>query len=158
MGSAISVPSTPAREFGKVAAAKVAEMLMLSPEAVLRFRYVAPFARANKGWLPSRNIMRDDIIRGGKDVLDAIYAGSREHLLEGMNEKLEAVRYTERMREAFESARADIVAARGETVYRDALNSLLYEEALARVMAQYVRGMFLYHRFQETTAFSGTLE
>lgn len=139
-----------AREFGPAAAPKVAEMLMLSPEAVLRFRYIAPYARRNKGWLPSRNIMRDDILRGGKDVLVPLYEGSREELAEALSEKTEAVRQVGRMRDLFESARSQIVAARGEAVYREALHTIVYMESLAQVMSHYVRGMFQYYRWQET--------
>ena len=139
-----------AREFGPAAASKVAEMLMLSPEAVLRFRYIAPYARRNKGWLPSRNIMRDDIIRGGKDVLLPLYEGSRDELAEALNEKLDAVRRVGRMRELFESARPQIVSAKGEQVYRESLHTIVSMESLAQVMANYVRGMFQYYRWQET--------
>jgi len=138
------------KEFGKAAAPKVAEMLMLSPECVLRFRYVAPYARRNKGWLPSRNIMRDDIIRGGKDVLTPLYDGSKDSLNEALEEKLEAVRLAQRMRRTFESAQQEIIAARGPAIYRESLNSILYMEALAKVMAHYVRGMFQYERWRQT--------
>src|SRR5208283_1155542 len=59
-----------AREFGTNAAPNVAEMLMLSSECVRKSVYIAPYARKHTGWLPSRNLMRDDIIRGEKAVGD----------------------------------------------------------------------------------------
>jgi hypothetical protein len=118
----------------------------------LAFAISPPYARRNKGWLPSLNIMRDDIIRGGKQILPALYEGSKDNLAEVLAEKSQAVERAGRMRATFESARAVIIAARGGHVYNEAGNSLLYMEALARVMAHYVRGMFQYYRWQETGA------
>ena len=146
-----------AREFGRRASAKVADMLMLSSDCVLRFRYIAPYSRNNKGWLPARNLMRDDIIRGERVLGDQgglrlLYDGSRHALPEALAEKEQAARDATRMRELFESARAGIVGARGERVYRESLNSLLYLESLARVMSHYVRGMFFYYDGQNAPA------
>jgi hypothetical protein len=139
-----------AREFGKRAASKVADMLMLSPDAVLGFRYIAPYSRNHPGWLPARNIMRDDIIRGekvlgGEGGLRLLYEGSKYALEEALAEKAKAARDAARMREIFERARGAIVAERGERVYRESLHALVYLESLARVMSHYVRGMFLYY-------------
>jgi hypothetical protein len=145
------------REYGKRAASAVADMLMLSPEVVLGFRYIASYSRNNRGWLPARNIMRDDIIRGekvlgGEGGLRLLYEGSRHALEEALAEKEKAARDATRMKRIFESARAGIVAERGERVYRESLNTLLYLESLARVMSHYVRGMFLYYDGQNTRA------
>jgi len=54
------------------------------------------------------------------------------------------------MRRTFESAQQEIIAARGPAIYRESLNSILYMEALAKVMAHYVRGMFQYERWRQT--------
>ncbi len=143
-----------AREFGERAAAKVAEMLLLSDDAVLGFRYIAPYSRNHKGWLPARNIMRDDIIRGETELREQggiriLYEGSKYALAEALEEKraLEKVR---RMQEIFESAKSEIVAARGESLFAEARNTILYMETLAGVMSHYVRGMFLYYNSLET--------
>ncbi|MEK7404604.1 MAG: hypothetical protein AAB225_05805 [Acidobacteriota bacterium] len=141
-----------AREFGKRAARRVAGMLMLSDDCVLKFRYIAPFARRNKGWLPSRNIMRDDIIRGEKALgneggLKILYEGSKHALEEAFAEKREAVTLAARMRKLFEGARGAIT---DERRYEEARNSLLYMESLATVMSHYIQGMFRYYRWKET--------
>jgi hypothetical protein len=144
-----------AREFGERAASKVAAMLMLSDDAVLGFRYVAPYSRHHKGWLPARNIMRDDIIRGETVVRDQggiriLYEGSKYALDEALEEKARAAETVRRMREIFESVKGDIVAARGDKVFDEARNTLVYMETLANTMSHYVRGMFLYHNSLET--------
>ncbi len=148
-----------AGEFGKAAAAKVAEMLLLSDDCVLGFRYIAPYSRRHKGWLPARNIMRDDVIRGERELrgaavetqggLKLLYEGSRDALDEALEEKAAAARLATRMREIFESAQTAIVSAKGQRVYDEARTGLLYMESLARVMSSYIRGMFQYYRWQE---------
>ena len=137
-----------AQEFGAKAATDVAAMLMLSPEFVLKFRYIAPYAREHRGWKPSENLMRDDIIRGAS--LRQLYDGSKHALSEVFVEKEEAVALAGRMRALFERTRPAIVAERGERVYQEALSSLLYMESLAKVVCHYVSGMFLYYQWQET--------
>jgi hypothetical protein len=137
-----------AQEFGAKAASDVADMLMLSPEFVLKFRYIAPYAREHRGWKPSENLMRDDIIRGAS--LRQLYDGSKHALPEVFAEKEEAVALAGRMRALFEHARPAIVAERGEAVYQEALNSLIYMENLARVVCHYVNGMFRFYQWQET--------
>ena len=148
-----------AKEFGKAAAPKIAEMLLLSDDCVLGFRYIAPYSRRHKGWLPARNFMRDDVIRGEREIrgaavttqggLKLLYEGSRDALDEALEEKAKAARLATRMREIFESARPAIVSAKGERVYDEARSGLLYVESLARVVSHYIRGMFLYYRWQE---------
>jgi hypothetical protein len=142
-------------EFGERAASKVAEMLVLSPDAVLGFRYIAPYSRNHKGWSPARNIMRDDIIRGETVIRDQggiriLYDGSKYALDEALEEKARAAATVRRMREIFESAKDDIVAARGAQVFDEARNTLVYMETLSAVMSHYVRGMFLYYNSVET--------
>jgi hypothetical protein len=144
-----------AKEFGPRAASTVADMLLLSGECVQKCFYVAPYARDHKGWLPGRNLLRDDIIRGEKVARDQggpkfLYEGSKHALAEALEEKEDALALAGRMRTLFESAREGIVAERGEGVYRESLNSLLYLEGLTRVVCRYVRGMFLYYQWQET--------
>ncbi len=143
-----------AREFGEKAAPKVAEMLMLSDDSVLGFRYIAPYSRNHKGWLPARNIMRDDIIRGETVLreeggLQILYEGSKYALQEALEEKTRAAATATRMLKLFESVRAEIVAARGQRVFEEARNTIAYMESLATVMSHYVRGMFLYYGSQE---------
>lgn len=143
-----------AKDFGEKAAPKIAEMLMLSPQCVLKFQYVAPYARKHRGWLPSRNLMRDDIIRGqnsGEEgSLRRLYDDSKDALDEALAEKTEAVALAGQMRALFESAREDIVRDRGPAVYEEARNSLLYMESLANVMSHYIRGMFQYYAWKDT--------
>lgn len=144
-----------AEEFGSNAAPKVADMLILSPECVRKFMYVGPYAESHKGWMPSRNLMRDDIIRGERTLrenggIKILYDGSRQSLDEALAEKSEAVELAAQMRSTFESAKADIVKDRGQKVYDESLNSLIYMESLAKVMSHYVRGMFQYYHWQET--------
>jgi hypothetical protein len=144
-----------AKEFGPSAAPKVAELLLLSSECVRKCFYDAPYACAHKGWLPSRNLLRDDIIRGeqvknGNGGTRQLYEGSKPSLAEALQEKEEAVALARRMRELFESTRPSVIADRGERVYRESLSSLLYLEALTKVVSHYVRGMFLFYQWQET--------
>ncbi len=136
-----------AREFSPGAASKVADMLMLSAEAVLGMRYIAPYSRDHKGWLPARNIMRDDIIRGETVLreqggIQLLYEGSKHALDEALAEKARAAATVRRMRALFESVPTPA----------DARNTLAYMESLADVMAHYVRGMFLYYSGQKEKA------
>jgi hypothetical protein len=144
-----------AKEFGKQAAPRVADMLMLSAGCVRQFLYIAPYARQHQGWLSSGNLTRDDIIRGqkvirGHDGLRSMYEETRNDLNEVLEEKSRAMALASRMRVMFESARNAIVAERGEQVYNDALGTLRYMESLAIVMSRYVRGMYLYYTWQDT--------
>jgi hypothetical protein len=135
-------------EFGAAAATNVAELAMLSGECVRKFIYVEAYGREHQGWKPSLNLMRDDIIRG--EVLRQLYEGSKNSLPEVFAEKDQAVAMAGRMHSLFESSRSDIVAARGDGVYRESLSSLLYMESLSKVMCHYVKGMFSYYQWQET--------
>lgn len=136
------------KEFGTRSAGKVADMLMLSSDCVRKFMYIEPYARDHRGWKPSLNLMRDDIIRG--EVLRQLYDGSQQALPEVFAEKEEAVALAARMRALFESARGDIVAERGKGVYDESLSSLIYMQSLAAVMCHYVNGMFSYYQWQDT--------
>jgi hypothetical protein len=136
------------KEYGPAAATNVAEMLMLSGECVRKFMYIEAFAHQHKGWKPSLNLMRDDIIRG--EVLKQLYEGSKKSLPEVFAEKAEAVTLATRMRTLFENSRSDIVARRGEPVYQESLSSLIYMENLAQVMEHYITGMFSFYQWAET--------
>lgn len=145
-----------AREFGEAAAARVAEMLMLSDDAVLASHYIGAYARKHKGWLPSRNLLRDDVIRGEKLVgedeggLRLLYEGSKDELEDVYAEKERGVRLAGEMLRLFDSVRLQITRARGERTFREARDTLVYNEALARVMSHYVQGMFRYYHWRET--------
>jgi hypothetical protein len=136
------------KEFGSAAATNVAELAMLSGECVRKFMYIGAYGREHQGWKPSLNLMRDDIIRG--EVLRQLYEGSKTSLPEVFTEKDEAVAIAGRMRSLFENARGDIVATRGDGVYRESLSSLVYMESLAKVMCHCVKGMFNYYQWQRT--------
>jgi len=137
-----------AKEFGAKAATNVAEMLMLSAECVRKCVYIEAFAREHRGWKPSLNLMRDDIIRG--EVLKQLYDGSKKSLPEVFAEKDEAVALAARTRSLYENSRRDITAERGERVYQESLSSLLYLENLAQVMDHHIKGMFSCYQWQET--------
>ena len=143
------------KEFGAKAAPPVADLLMLSSECVRKMVYVEPYALKHKGWMPSRGLMRDDIIRGERRMglhggLDLIYEGSKDSFDAALQEKQDAVDLARRMLALYDSAKSAIVADRGEATYEEARSSLVYLESLAEVMAHSVRGMFLYYRSQET--------
>jgi hypothetical protein len=137
-----------AGEFGARASTNVADLLMLSSECIRKCMYIEAYARDHHGWKPSLNLMRDDIIRG--EPLKQLYDGSKHALPEVFAEKEQAVALATRMRSLFESSRADIVAARGETVYNESLGSLIYLQSLAKVVCHYVNGMFACYQWQET--------
>ena len=137
-----------AKEFGAPAATNVAGMLMLSSECVRKCMYIEAYARDHKGWKPSLNLMRDDIIRGA--VLKELYDGSKKSLPEVYAEKAEAMALAKQMRTLFESSQADIVAARGQQVYDESLSSLIYLQDLTTVVGHCVNGMFAYYQWQET--------
>lgn len=144
-----------AREFGEAAAPRVAEMLMLSDDAVLASHYIGAYARKHKGWLPSRNLLRDDVIRGEKVLGDEgglrlLYEGSKDDLEGVYMEKGRGVRLAAEMLRLFDSVRPQVTRARGQRTFREARASLVYYEALARVMSHYVQGMFRYYHWQET--------
>lgn len=137
-----------AQEFGPSAATNVAGMLMLSGECVRKCMYIEAFARDHRGWKPSLNLMRDDIIRG--EVLKQLYDGSKNSLPEIFIEKDEAVALAGRMKTLFENSRSDIVAERGEPEYQESLSSLVYLEDLTQVLDHYIKGMFSFYQWQET--------
>ena len=137
-----------AKEFGPKSATNVAEMLMLSGECVRQCMYIEAFARDHRGWKPSLNLMRDDIIRG--EVLKQLYDGSKNSLPEVFAEKDEAVALAARMKTLFENSRSDIVAERGEREYQESLSSLIYLENLTQVLDHYIKGMFGFYQWQET--------
>jgi hypothetical protein len=144
-----------AKEFGPKAAPKVAAMLELSRECVRKMMYVEPYALRHKGWLPSRNLLRDDLIRGERRVGDEgglrlIYDEAKSSFAAALREKIEAQALAKRMRKLLEEAKADIVAERDERTYQEAHTSLLHLEALSDVMRHYVCGMFLFYRSEET--------
>lgn len=136
-----------AKEFGTKAAAKVADIMMRSPECIRKSMYVEAYARSHRGWLPSLNLLRDDIIRG---PIKSLYAGAKQALPEVLREKEEAMQLATRMRTDFESVKRDVEKERGQQVYDEALSSLIYLESLTKVTAHYVSGMFLYYHWQET--------
>jgi hypothetical protein len=136
-----------AKEFGPKSATNVAEMLMLSGECVRKCLYIEAFARDHRGWKPSLNLMRDDIIRG--EVLKQLYDGSKDSLPEVFTEKDQAVALAVRMRALFEASRDDIIAERGRREYQDSLSSLVYLEALTQVVDHYIKGMFGFYQWQE---------
>jgi hypothetical protein len=145
------------QQFGKEAAPAVVRAVRPSHECVRKALYVAPYGRLHSGWLPSRNLTRDDIIRGEKGShnegsINLIYAEIKTNLAEALTEKLAAVQLAQQMRKEFEGAEAAIVAARGRQVYDEARTGFVYLEKLSVVMCHYVRGMFLFYRWQETKA------
>ena len=144
-----------AKEFGAKAAPKIAEMLLLSSECVRKMVYIEAYAQKHKGWMPSRGLMRDDLIRGERQMrehggLELMYAQTKDQFHAVLQEKTDALALARRMLALYDSVKADIIAERGESVYRDARGSLVYLESLTEVMCHYIRGMFLYYRFQET--------
>lgn len=145
------------KEFGAKAARRVAEMIMLSDDCVLAFNYIAPYARRHEGWLPNRNILRDDIIRGEKQLggeggLRLLYQDSKDSIDEACAEKRRAVELASRMLKIFEAARKDIVAERGERTFAEGRDSIVYLHSLATVMSHYVQGMFRYYQWKDTGA------
>ncbi len=130
---------------------------MKSHECVRKLLYIAPYAQAHRGWLSSRNLTRDDIIRGEKEMrgqggLKVIYTEIKPQLEEALREKLEAVELARDMQTAFEHEQAHIVASRGQQAYDEAHTGFVYLHKLSQVMSTYVRGMFLFYRWQETRA------
>jgi hypothetical protein len=136
-----------AKEFGTRAATNIADLLMLSSECVRKCMYIEAFARDHRGWKPSLNFMRDDIIRG--EVLKQLYDGSKNSLPQVFTEKEEAVALAARMRSLFESSRDEIVAERGQRVYDESLSSLIYLQDLTEVVGHCVIGMFAYYQWQD---------
>ena len=144
-----------AKEFGSKAAPQIAAMLMLSSECVRKMVYIEAYALKHKGWMPSRGLMRDDLIRGERQMrlhggLDLMYAETKDQFDAVLQEKADALALARQMLALFDGARADIVAERGDAVFQDARSTLLYLESLTEVMSHYIRGMFLFYRSQET--------
>lgn len=144
-----------AKEFGSKAAPKIADVLLLSGECVRKMVYIEAYALRHKGWMPSRGLMRDDLIRGERQMrlhggLDLIYTETKDQLDAVLQEKADALALARQMLALYESAKADIIAERGEAIYEDARSTLLYLESLSEVMSHYIRGMFLFYRAEET--------
>ena len=145
-----------AKEFGAKAAPKIAELLLLSDDCVRKMVYIEPFAQKHRGWMPSRGLMRDDIIRGERKMalhgdLKFIYEDSKDHLDAALQEKTEALALAQRILAIYDSARGDIIAERGEKTCIEARSSLVYLESLTAVMCHYIRGMFLFYHSQEAS-------
>jgi hypothetical protein len=96
--------------FGKEAASAIAEMLLISDDAVLKWRYVAPYSRNHFGWTPGNLWTRDDIIRG-ETHLAAIYNEVHNKLDAVMAEKNQAVQDVERMKKLYESVKNKIISS-----------------------------------------------
>ena len=144
-----------AKEFGSKAAPKIAELLLLSSECVRKMVYIEAYALKHKGWMPSRGLMRDDLIRGERQMrlhggLDLMYAETKDRFDAVLQEKADALALARQMLALYDGAQSAIVAERGDAVFQDARSTLLYLESLTEVMSHYIRGMFLFYRSQET--------
>ena len=140
--------------FGEKAAPAVAAILMKTHDCVGKALYIEAYGLRHQGWLPNRNLVRDDLIRGDREIGDEggvhlIYNAIKDELGDALIEKREAVENAFALREAFERQREAIVAEKGQRVYDEALTGFICMEKIAKVLCHYVRGIFLYYNWLE---------
>jgi hypothetical protein len=97
--------------FGADAADDIAELLMLSTEAVRKQRYFEAYSKNHFGWTPARNWMRDDKIRGTRR-LSPIYGEAKEQVDAMIAEKEEAVQLVGEMLRLAKAAQPKISTAK----------------------------------------------
>ncbi|MBP5320243.1 MAG: hypothetical protein J6334_04585 [Kiritimatiellae bacterium] len=140
--------------FGKQAASAVSAILMKSHDCVTKVFYIEAYGLLHKGWMPNRNLVRDDLIRGDRQMGDEggihlIYNDIKEELGDALIEKREAVEIAFSLRESFERQRDAIIREKGQKVYEEALTGFICLEKIAKVMCHYIRGIFLYYTWLE---------
>ena len=142
------------RFFGKEASSGLLPILMKSRECVKRIFYVEAYARRHPGWMVNQGLFCGDLIRGdggqGRNgPIGRLYEGARSDLMGALQEKRDAVALAYQLREDFERLREPIVKAKGVRRYEEALTGFIYLQQLANVACHYVRGIFLFYRWQE---------
>jgi len=130
--------------FGKKASHDVVDLMMLSEDAVLKSRYFEAYSKNHFGWMPANNWMRDDKIRG-EERLMPIYEGAKELVDSMIEEKEEALRLVEKMREIARGTEGKMDAV----LHEHLTTSLEYEYWLTKTCLHYTAAYFLFRRWQE---------
>jgi hypothetical protein len=128
------------------------EVLRLSEEAVLKARYVAPFAAGGyvgqgTGWTPCYNWMRDDKLND-RALNIAVKLADTGELEEAISEKDEALALADTLLRQW-----DILleaAAPGDPFWQELYHTALYGDSLLRVSAHYFQATFHYAAWKKT--------
>jgi hypothetical protein len=147
--------------FGADVAPQIARILELSEQAILKQFYFSEYSVNHAGWYPSNDWMRDDVIRGERQLRD-IYDETKSKYTEILQEKDEAIALIVEMRITLESAKENFEESTmvvhslageefsGTALYEAVDNSLLYQELLAKVCRNLVAAYYHYQLFNET--------
>jgi len=132
-----------ALNFGAKSEDDIAELMLMSDDAVLKLVYFEKYAAA-KGdpWMPNENWVRDDVIKGA-DRLSKIYELAGGDMEEMIAEKDEGVAIVEKM--ARIAAGLDLPDGR-KRFFEDTIK---YELYWARVLRDYAGAYFHWRRWQD---------
>lgn len=148
------------------AARAIADILLLSDDAVRRWAYFKPYSERHKDWAPSGLWVRDDVIRGDPELYK-VWRETKERVDEIIAEKEMAVATVEKMiarleevKEAITSqpriyfpwrrseGRRDVFIS-GTSFYKFLHNSLTYEYSLFKLCKHYISAYFLMRRYRD---------
>ncbi|MEW6200423.1 MAG: hypothetical protein AB1546_00480 [bacterium] len=131
--------------FGKQYAKGIADMLLLSDDAVLKMIYFKAYAeRKQSKWMTNENWVRDDVIKPG-ERLSIIYHVAADKVDEMIAEKDEAIQVVKKMIGIAESLNLP------EPQRSQVLESLDYEYRLFSVLRNYCAAYFFYRRWKDTS-------
>ncbi|MSQ28410.1 MAG: hypothetical protein EXR51_09785 [Dehalococcoidia bacterium] len=136
-----------ALRFGRAAAPAIANLLVRSPEAVVKGFYLQCYAAKNEPWTPNLLWTRDDVVAGGEPMA-ALYrsCSSPADFEEALAERKRATVVVEEMV-------GDLALAQPHLTPQDAAlirTSLQYERSLLESLDHYLTGMFHFYRFVDS--------
>jgi hypothetical protein len=154
--------------FGEKAARNMAKMLLLSEDAILKWRYFKPYSEQHRQWDPGTIWTRDDKIAGDRELFK-VYRESKKNLDQLVREKDEALDIVKQMQKIVESEEKNVSAVEkvylpwlseesdpqkrvvsGKDIYQFVADSLKYEHELFRFTKHYLATYFYAQRFRET--------
>lgn len=131
--------------FGEKYSKGMADILLLSDDAVLKMVYFKAYAeRKGTKWTPNENWVRDDIVKGA-NPLSTIYYKTSDRIDEMIAEKDEAVALVNRMIEMAE--KLNLPEPRRSQV----LDSLEYERLLFSTLRDYCAAYFYFRRWKDNS-------
>ncbi|MCD6385621.1 hypothetical protein J7M23_07555 [Candidatus Sumerlaeota bacterium] len=145
----------------------IADILILSDDAVRCWGYFKPYSEKHQEWAPSGLWVRDDLIRGEPELFK-IWRESKEHVDEIIAEKDRAVSIVDTMISRLESVKDTItsqakiyfpwrhsqgrrdVFISGTSFYKFLRNSLAYERSLFKLCKHYIAAYFVMRRYRDS--------
>lgn len=133
-----------AMKFGGSNAKAMADLLLLSDDAVLKTVYFRAYAEKKKSkWMPNENWVRDDVIYGNVGRLSRIYELVPDRVDDMIAEKNESLAIVDRMIRIAATLRLK------EPERSQVTQSLEYERKLFTVLRNYAAAYFYYRRWKD---------